>query len=918
MEIASGFWAQAFIGAESWAARLTDSTITVRGIESVPAEFDLAAIRGVKHIAGSLWSTIEIDTQVSTIRLRGAPRSKAAAFERGATQAIVRAVHAAISAAGIDAVEALGLDALYREHRFLSNRDIELWLQAALQGGVPGFIRYTDPQRKRVLDLIKHPLLADERHRADLPLAARQLHDLVAGTRSGLKARNGTYIAAELERQQQLFDTIESRPLTEEQRRAAIVLEDRNLVVAAAGSGKSSTVVAKIGHALASGFCGPKEILALAFNSSAADELADRVGSRLSVRFPEANAVSAKTFHKLGLDIIAQVESKKPDLAPWASETRDNEGAIIEQLVAELSAGDPRFLLKWILLRALCAYPNEDDPRFASLDQYELEQERERDGADDLRTLNGELVKSREELVIANWLFISGVTYEYERPYEHDTADQDHRQYHPDFYYPDINCYHEHFALDARGNANPRFANYMDGVRWKRELHDTHQTDLFETTSAMHHEDCLLDKLEDELKSRGQAFAPRSLAEVEERLGELKIPSFANFVRSFITHAKSNGLGPEDLRSKVSVQRDRFRARLFLDVVSPLIEAYERKLRSINCIDFEDMILIAARAVEAGRFKHPYRLILVDEFQDISRCRARLVQAMLKQNPDCRLFAVGDDWQSIYRFAGADQSIMLDFEKEFGITHTSYLTKTFRSNQGIANTASAFVQKNPKQMRKKISAANPRAASTVHILEYDRDEDVGRVLEGELLSLAQHARSRAAKIEVLVLGRYNHARPSDLPKWQRALADAVDLRFLTLHRAKGLEADYVFIVGVNSGRYGFPSDIADDPLLELVLPTPESFEAAEERRLFYVGITRAKHRCHILTKRGKSSVFVPELLTSDDTVVYRMGSPQSVRVCAEACPKCEGGVLREKTGAHGSFLGCSNYPRCTHSKRMSS
>ena len=388
MEIASSFWGRVITGAESWVVRLTGKTMSVRGIEGIPAELDLTAIRGVRLIAGNVWSTIVIEAANSTIPLAGAPRAKATLFQREATNAIVRALKNAITESGPGMLADFDLEGLYRQHHFLANRDIELWLSSALHPtGVIKFFGF-GRSKSKLFELLRHPLLAEERHRAGLSPAVRQLHDLVAGSRSELKARNSAYIAAELERQQQLFDTIESRPLTEEQRRAAIVLEDRNLVVAAAGSGKSSTVVAKIGHALASGFCAPNEILALAFNGSAAEELAVRVGNRLSVRFPEAKAVSAKTFHKLGLDIIAQVESKKPDLAPWASETRDNEGAIIEQLVAELSAGDPRFLLKWILLRALCAYPNEDDPRFASLDQYELEQERERDGADDLRTIH--------------------------------------------------------------------------------------------------------------------------------------------------------------------------------------------------------------------------------------------------------------------------------------------------------------------------------------------------------------------------------------------------------------------------------------------------------------------------------------------------------------------------------------------------
>lgn len=224
-------------------------------------------------------------------------------------------------------------------------------------------------------------------------------------------------------------------------------------------------------------------------------------------------------------------------------------------------------------------------------------------------------------------------------------------------------------------------------------LHTTKETDLIETTSAMYRAGSLFGHLESELRKRGQQLKPRSPQEVLAKLAELKLPSYGGFIRTFITLCKSGGQSPATLAEKANSQRDRYRALAFLDVVVPVFQAYEAKLTTLRCIDFEDMIRSATKYVEERKFVHPYQLILVDEFQDIAHGRARLVLAMLEQNPDCRLFAVGDDWQSIYRFTGSDIGIMAKFASHFGVTATNYLTWTFRSNQGITDVAATLFKR---------------------------------------------------------------------------------------------------------------------------------------------------------------------------------------------------------------------------------
>ena len=914
MNFKPGFFGRLFSASGNWTASVVGDRLVLQ-TGSTQTQHDLRTINGVEVGTALLWPTITLSVQGTSVPLGGLTSKKSALFRHILAKGIAGALFRAIKPAANLIPPLVGkLDTFYRLPRYLANRDVSVWHQG---------LNAQETSFRTILDALQHPFFDASLIPQDLTKDIQRLQDLLTGNRQELQHRNDRFVFNEMKRMKPFFDTVESRPLTEEQQRAAIVLEDRNLLVAAAGSGKSSTVVAKIGYALATSHCQTHQILALAFNRSAADELDARIEERLAAYIGEGEAITSRTFHRLGMDIIAAVEGKQPDLAPWASETRENEGKVIEEIIQALAQSDRQFLDRWVKFQAICFRPNKELPRFDTQQDYDayLRQVGEdRDGHKGIRTLNGELVKSMEEVAIANWLFMNGVPYEYERSYEYETADRLHRQYHPDFYFPDIDCYHEHFALDENGKAPAIFAgDYEEGVRWKRILHADKKTALIETTSAMYRADKLFEHLDTELKSRGQKFLPRSPDEILARLAEQKLPSYAGFIRTFITLCKSRGHAPEVLLPKADSQRDRFRALAFLDVVIPVFQKYQEKLEALHCIDFEDMIRTAARYVRSGEFVHPYQLILVDEFQDIAHGRAELVLAMLEQNPDCKLFAVGDDWQSIYRFTGSDIGIMARFPRHFGITATNYLTWTFRSNQGITNVAAAFVQANPAQLRKSVQAVDKTQEATIQILEYAKDEDVDGVLGAELSAIADTAKAEKRILRVFLLGRYNHLRPESLALWKKRYEGALVIEFLSLHRSKGLEADFVFILGVNSGSYSFPSEIIDDPLLDLVLPVPEDFENGEERRLFYVGLTRAKRRTYLLTKKSRISRFIPELLKPawQGTVVYRSGKQSEHSTHVEPCPSCGTGVLRVVTGPYGPFMGCSNYPSCTTKRKIS-
>jgi DNA helicase IV len=315
---------------------------------------------------------------------------------------------------------------------------------------------------------------------------------------------------------------------------------------------------------------------------------------------------------------------------------------------------------------------------------------------------------------------------------------------------------------------------------------------------------------------------------------------------------------------------------------------------------------MACRYLEADKFIHPFKHILVDEFQDISQDRFRLLRAMLNQNKETKLFSVGDDWQSIYRFAGSDVQIMANFRDKFRNCSISFLNHTFRSYQGIVEVASEFIQENPDQIKKEVVSDKRLDGNQVLIEGYNNKSDQEKKLESTLEKLNKTGADNNVVVTVFLLARYNHQLPTVSTYQQRFLF--LDLKAMSIHASKGLEADYVILLSLESGSYGFPSRISSDPLLDMVTPVPEDFEHAEERRLMYVSITRAKRATILFASTVYRSSFVNEL-SRYESVTCRQSFTKG-----EQCPECKVGNLKKKKGKHGDFLGCSEYPTCAYTQ----
>ena len=730
----------------------------------------------------------------------------------------------------------------------------------------------------------------------------RMLKDILEFLEAPDRAReqaNKAHIANELYRSRTLFDTIEAMPLTEEQRHAVVLDDHRNLVVAAAGSGKTSVIVAKAGWLIKRGYRRPSELLLLAFARDARHEMQQRIRNRLGPA--AARGVTVRTFHSLGLSIIGQAEGRRPALAPSA-ESAQALFELLKGIVADLLAdgGLSGTLLEWFQDQFA---PYKSEHEFRNWGEYWNYIRRH-----DIRSLKGEKVKSYEECEIANYLYLNGIAYEYEAAYEYDTATPDKRQYQPDFHLPDHGIYIEHFGLDADGKTASFVDNdkYHREMEWKRRVHEEHGTALIETFSHEHADGNLLRNLAKKLGAHGVAIAPiprDDLFGVLEQQG--RIDPFTRLLATFLQHFKGSRMSFAEISQRAASLAGRKRAEAFLAVFRPVFERYQESLTRSGTIDFHDMINRATDLVESGRYRSPFGYIMVDEFQDISPARARLLKALLDSAPNTQLFAVGDDWQAIYRFGGSDIAVMREFQTWFGDYLRIDLETMFRTDDRIAKVATDFVLCNPAQIRKTVRPMRKADRPAVH-LGLPQQKGLSLLMEA-LDKIAEDAGRHDGTSSVLLLGRYRHLRPRNMGRLAQRYP-GLRFSYRTVHRSKGLEADYAVVLGLCSGKHGFPSEITDDPLLDLVLAVPEAHPNAEERRLLYVAITRARRQVYLLAEGGPPSSFARELLRGryDVNVFGRL--PQA----DVPCPQCREGRLerRENPRSGSTFFGCSNWPYC--------
>ncbi|MDE1333533.1 DNA helicase IV [Vibrio aestuarianus] len=314
------------------------------------------------------------------------------------------------------------------------------------------------------------------------------------------------------------------------------------------------------------------------------------------------------------------------------------------------------------------------------------------------------------------------------------------------------------------------------------------------------------------------------------------------------------GLGKKELQQRLIDHHDYTRLNSELSLCWPCYQAWQQMLKEQKQIDFNIMISRATEYVVKGKFKSAWKFIMIDEYQDISAQRMALIQALCDQNPQtCNLFAVGDDWQSIYQFAGSDVDLTMGFTERFPHSTVHNLDTTYRFNDQLGAVANQFIQVNPNQIRKTLNSFKQQKQKSVFIAPSSNLEKI----------LDQLNRQASQTKSVLLLGRNHYHKPELLKDWQNHYR-SLDIEFMTCHASKGKEADFVIIVGVDEGQ--FPARVKALHIDGALAQSSDDFPYAEERRLFYVALTRAKEKVWI-THSGSGSMFVRELLSGDYPVV---------------------------------------------------
>lgn len=728
---------------------------------------------------------------------------------------------------------------------------------------------------------------------------SKELPAVIQRIESERDTHNKEFVKSELEANKLYFDhVLGTYPLDPQQRDSIVKLEDNCLVIASAGSGKTSTIVGKAKYLVEKQHINPAKILLLTYTKKAANELSERM---------QIAGLSSGTFHSLAYHIIAEVTGQAPSICD-----ADVPLNVFRKLILEdenfLNAVDNYVINLQSLMKLEHDY----------IDAFTYFEDRKKYGIQALfPDVDGKIIftRSEEEKRICSILTRLGIMFRYECDYPINTRTPERRQYKPDFtiYYKDAQgqwqrIYLEHFAIDRNGQT-PRWfgegtkggwkiANqkYIEGIDWKRQTHRKNRSILIETTSADFHNGTVEQKLIEQLTRYGVPIKPRNDKELYDMLVQRNHQiekTVFTLLLSFITLMKANEktidglletLNPEDGHMmSVNEKRNKY---ILTEVVKPFFDAYQAELDKNYEIDFTDAIIQATALCRDGLWKH-YDYILVDEFQDISVDRYKLLQALRLEKPKTKLYCVGDDWQSIFRFAGCDMALLYDFEQYFGFTELCKIETTYRFHQPLIDKSSAFVMKNPAQKEKTIKT--PEGAPKKTFLNFVKcgpeDDSVLKKVEEIVTSLPKDE-------SILLMGRYNYDAMSVGFKGKidhrnsriKVTVAGRDIFFLSVHSAKGLEADHVILVNCNQGAYGFPSLIEDDPILDFVLSRSEQYPFAEERRLFYVAMTRAKKRMYILYDQKRPSPFIGEFLLKLEIGSY-------------LCPKClEGKIVPVKDG----------------------
>lgn len=660
---------------------------------------------------------------------------------------------------------------------------------------------------------------------------------------------NRQFFIQEKERARSIFTDTYGKPLlTDEQLEAVLCNDNRNLVVAGAGSGKTRVIDFKVRYLVNYKKVSPQKILLLSFSKKSAGDLTAKISKNVP-------GITSKTIHSFSFHNCDRKDRKLFD-------ENKNEMAnfVIRALVETLREKDifqhfQTFYEKFFSdLKPLIFYKSLNDLR-ADLKKInsklinfpdlfgEIKARRA------LKTLRGEYVRSVDERYIADFLYLQNIDYEYEPKYTAIGS-----SYYPDFYLKDYQIYLEHFAITSSGQPPPYFDNpqkYLNGIVWKRRIHQQNKTKMIESYSYLLNKRGSSDYLSELLTHAGIPIRDLTM---DETIFNKISRNFAKIFTKFYNSFKLSGLSISELKQNNTADGN----RLFLAIFERFLFHFEELVKNENKMDFNDMLIEAITNIQ-NIDTRSYDYIIIDEFQDTSILAMKLLDVIFQSNPNATLLAVGDDWQSIYGFNGSDVTIFSNYNKRYEGVSERVLNSNFRSHAKVVDLGKEFITRNPAQRKKSVISQNSSfGASEVDFISFE-------LMEQKILALPDNE-------TIFVLYRYNEDCPALRGIFQnyfyldkhrkpvRKSHQSKKISLMSLHASKGLEAQHVFILFPDGIKRKFPSEIEDHFVFNMLKTSEDNFQFSEERRLMYVGITRAEQNLYFVSpNKDPNSVFWDEL-----------------------------------------------------------
>lgn len=684
--------------------------------------------------------------------------------------------------------------------------------------------------------------------------------------------------------------------LDEEQIKAILTDEDYSLIIAGAGTGKTTTMASKVKYLVDIKGVSPSKIVVMSYTKKATKELENRIVIDFDI------PANVTTFHSFGFTYIREIfkdrkcyvvdqELRNEIFTTYFKEEIFKNKDKLKEIMSLFTAQELNKI--WVFGDYLKNNFNKYDSfeeYFDSYKKYMIAKEKnlketveklishDINSDDKIITIQGELVKSKGEAIIANFLYRNNIEYKYEKIY--DFLMEDRRIYKPDFTLS-INgeeVYIEYFGLSNYNKSSKLEMKRYDVIRKKKEqYHKTHNT-KFIAVDYKRGEN-VEDTLRKELLSLGFTLKPRTYEEIYDRLLDnnplSQLYPFKDFMYSTIDAVKSSNKRVEYKNVALDYINHPLRNQLAkmlkrqLDYIEEFYFYYQNKLY-LNTeeygFDFSDMIYYANLYLEnlPKNDNLIFNYIIIDEYQDISQERYEFAKKVSDVN-NAKVVAVGDDWQSIYSFAGSKIKYIYNFEKYFEGAKLLKITRTYRNSQELINYSGDFIMRNPNQIKKNL-ISNKNIANPVKFIKY-KDDFEYETLKGLILKI--HKENPTHKI--LILARTNkiiekcyedpELKDEIDTKIEFVGYEDIDIDAMTIHKSKGLTSDEVIVMGLYKN---FPKKILNDFWFISLFKKDtinEDIAYAEERRLFYVALTRTKNHVYLLINENpaKRSAFISEL-----------------------------------------------------------